>query len=99
MSIEALIWAFGIGFLVYTTEKVGPSPRALITAFPALIVAVTCVRRRGFVYLSCICAVLLLAASWATLMVRPHLPGRVALVVSRQAPIPQAPLTREILPP
>jgi hypothetical protein len=99
MSIEALIWACGISFLVFTTEHVGPSPRALITAFPAVIAAVTCVRRRGFVYLSCICAVLLLATSWVTLTVRHQVPNSTSLASSSQPPIPQVPLTRRILPP
>jgi Mannosyltransferase (PIG-V) len=99
MSIEALVWAGGIGLIAFTTEHVGPSPRALITAFPALVAAVTCVRRRGFVYLSCSCAVLLLAASWVTLMVRHQVPNVGSAASSSQPAIPLVPLTRRVLPP
>jgi hypothetical protein len=99
MSMEALIWAGGIGLLAFITEHVGPSPRALITAFPALIVAVTCVRRRGFLFLACGCAILLLAASWVTLMVKKSVPGAEPVATSSQPAIPYAPPTRRVFPP
>jgi Mannosyltransferase (PIG-V) len=101
MSMAALIWTAGISFLAFTTEHVGPGPRMLITAFPALIAAVTCVRRRSFAYLAFGCAVLLLAASWVTLTVRDQVPssGSAAAPAQSLPVIPLVPPTRRIMPP
>jgi Mannosyltransferase (PIG-V) len=38
VSIEAIVWTLGIGFLASTSEYVPPNPRVLITAFPIVIV-------------------------------------------------------------
>jgi Gpi18-like mannosyltransferase len=48
VSIEALIWTFGIALLAVTSEYTPPNPRLLITAFPAVIVLAYYLRRRGF---------------------------------------------------
>jgi hypothetical protein len=100
MSMEALIWTAGISLIALSTEHVGPSPRMLITAFPAVIVAVTCVRGRAFVLLSSCSAVLLLAASWVTLMVH-QVPSGGSVPPSYQSipMLPHVPLTRRVLPP
>ncbi len=38
MSVEAIVWTFGISWLAMTSEYTPPNPRLLITAFPAVIV-------------------------------------------------------------
>jgi Gpi18-like mannosyltransferase len=51
VSIEALIWTFGIALLAVTSEYTPPNPRLLITAFPAVIVLAYYLRHRGFTLL------------------------------------------------
>jgi hypothetical protein len=48
VSIEALVWTLGIGFITVTAEYTPPNPRLLITAFPAVIVLAYYIKRRGF---------------------------------------------------
>ena len=38
VSVPALFWTVGIGFLAVTSEYVPPNPRMLLTAFPAIVV-------------------------------------------------------------
>jgi hypothetical protein len=66
VSIEAIVWTLGIGFLALTSEYVPPNPRLLITAFPAVIVFAHYVKRRGFVVLVAANVVFLVLLSWLT---------------------------------
>jgi Gpi18-like mannosyltransferase len=48
ISVEALLWTLGIGFLAVTSEYTWPNPRLLITAFPAVVVLAYYLRGRRF---------------------------------------------------
>jgi hypothetical protein len=66
ISIEAIVWTFGISFLALTSEYTPPNPRLLITAFPALMVAARFVRGRWFTLLLWVNGLLLIGLSALT---------------------------------
>jgi hypothetical protein len=62
----AVTWALGIAFLAVTSEFVPPNPRLLITAFPALLVAVCYLKNRGFAWLISVSTAFLVVMSSIT---------------------------------
>jgi hypothetical protein len=66
VSVEALVWTFGISFLAFTSEYTWPNPRLLITAFPAVVVLARYVRGRAFTWLLLCNGVLLAGMSALT---------------------------------
>jgi hypothetical protein len=66
LSIEALVWTFGIALLAVTSEYTPPNPRLLITAFPAVIVPAYFLGRRGFSVLLVVNGILLAGLSALT---------------------------------
>ncbi|MCU1490986.1 MAG: hypothetical protein JWM85_2391 [Acidimicrobiaceae bacterium] len=63
---EAFVFVLGMAALTVTSENVPPNPRLLITAFPALLVIVCHLRRRGFAWLIGVNVVLLVVMSAIT---------------------------------
>ena len=66
MSIEAIVWTFGISWLALTSEYTPPMPRLIITAFPAVIVLARYVRGRAFTVLLWVNGVALVGLSALT---------------------------------
>jgi hypothetical protein len=66
VSIEALTWTIGIGFLAFTSEYTPPNPRLLITAFPAVIVFAHVLKGRRYVALMTVNTVLFTVLSALT---------------------------------
>ena len=66
VSLEALIWTLAIGALALFSEHVGPNPRILITAFPAVLVFAHRLKGRVFAWLLGINGVLLAVMSALT---------------------------------
>jgi MFS family permease len=52
VSIEAIVWTFGIAFLASTSQYMPPNPRVLITAFPVVVVFAQYIRGRGYAALA-----------------------------------------------
>jgi Mannosyltransferase (PIG-V) len=51
VSIEAIAWTLSIALLALVSENVGPNPRILITAFPAVLVFAYSCKRTGYIWL------------------------------------------------
>jgi Mannosyltransferase (PIG-V) len=66
MSVEAIVWTFGISWLAMTSEYTPPNPRLMITAFPAVIVLARYVRGRAWTVLLCVNGLLLAGLSALT---------------------------------
>jgi hypothetical protein len=66
MSVEAIVWTFGISWLAMTSEYTPPNPRLLITAFPAVIVLARYVRGKWWTALLCANGVMLAGLSALT---------------------------------
>jgi Mannosyltransferase (PIG-V) len=66
VSIEALLWTLGVGFLMVTSEYVPPNPRLLITAFPAVIVYARYLEGRWWKWLMVAMGLLLIELSALT---------------------------------
>lgn len=66
MSVEAIVWAFGISWLAMTSQYTPPMPRLIITAFPAVMVLARYVRGRAFTALLWVNGVLLVGLSALT---------------------------------
>jgi hypothetical protein len=62
-SVPALVWTFGLAFLMLTSENVPPNPRMLITAFPAVLVVAYRLKGRAFSWLIGVSVTLLIAMS------------------------------------
>jgi hypothetical protein len=66
VSIEGMVWTFGIAFLTATSEYVPPNPRLLLTAFPAVLVFAHYVRGKRFIALAAVNGALLVLLSSLT---------------------------------
>jgi len=66
MSVEAIVWTFGISWLAMTSEYTPPNPRLLITAFPAVLVLARYVHGRWWTALLCANGVMLAGLSALT---------------------------------
>lgn len=66
VSIEALVWTVGIALLALGSENVAPSPRILITAFPAVIVFADRLQGRRYQWLIGVSTALLVLTSALT---------------------------------
>lgn len=66
MSVEAIVWTFGISWLAMTSEYTPPNPRLLITAFPAVIVLARYVHGKWWTALLCANGVMLAGLSALT---------------------------------
>jgi hypothetical protein len=66
MSVEAIVWTFGISWLAITSEYTPPNPRLLITAFPAVIVLARYVHGKWWTALLWVNGVLLVGLSALT---------------------------------
>jgi hypothetical protein len=66
MSIEAIVWTFGISWLAMTSEYTPPNPRLVITAFPAVMVLARYVHGKWWTALLWVNGVLLVGLSALT---------------------------------
>jgi hypothetical protein len=66
VSVEALVWTAGITLLALISENVAPSPRILITAFPAVIVFADRLEGRRYRWLIVLSTALLVLTSALT---------------------------------
>ena len=66
VSVEALVWTVGIALIALMSENVAPSPRILITAFPAVIVFADRLEGRRYQWLIVVSTALLVVTSALT---------------------------------
>jgi Mannosyltransferase (PIG-V) len=74
ISVEAILWTLGIGYLAITSEYVPPNPRMLLTAFPAIMVAARYIRGGWFtllVWSNCVLLVVLSVLTFYGTTLRP----------------------------
>jgi hypothetical protein len=66
VSVAAIAWTLGVGFLALVSEGVSTNPRMLITAFPAMVVFARCCTGKRYTWLLSASALLLVGSSWLT---------------------------------